>query len=87
MVSMNDPSIVLYLSSPKACLSNYHNSNVPFSIMQLSQTVNYPGAGRPGLFAGCDNDMLCWAENEQGRSMGSCADVRQSFKKKKDPGN
>lgn len=56
---------------------------VLFSIMQLSQTVNYPGAGRPGLFAGSDNDMLCWAENEEGRPAGSRADVRRSFKKKK----
>lgn len=52
-----------------------------FPIMQLSQTVNYPGAGRPGLFAGCDNDMLCWTENEEGLPIGSPADVRQSFKK------
>lgn len=52
-----------------------------FSIMQLSQTVNYPGAGRPGLFTGCDNDMLCWAENEEHQPTGSRADVRQSFKR------
>lgn len=69
----------------KACFNNYHTFDVPFSIMQLSQTVNYPGAGRPGLFAGCDNDMLYWAENEEGQPTGSCADVRQSFKK--GPGN
>lgn len=53
-----------------------------FAIMQLRQTVNYPGAGRPGLFAGHDNDMLCWAENEERPPTGSRADVRQSFKKK-----
>lgn len=70
--------LILLLS--EACLT------VPpmflFSIKQLSQTVNYPGAGRPGVFAGCDNDMLCWAQNEEGRPTGTRADVRQSFKKK-----
>lgn len=56
-----------------------------FSIMQLSQTVNYPVAGRPGLYAGYDNDMLYWARNEEGQPIGNQADVRQSFKKKKRP--
>lgn len=74
--------VIVLLS--QVCSNNYHNSDGPFfSIMQLSQTVNYPGAGRPGLFAGSDNDMLCWAENEEGRPAGSRADVRRSFKKKK----
>lgn len=53
-----------------------------FAIMQLSQTVNYPGAGRPGLLAGRDNDMLCCTENEERQPTGIRADVRQSFKKR-----
>lgn len=83
MVSTDDPGIVLRLSALRPAWITTIPPMFLFSIMQLSQTVNYPVAGRPGLFAGCDNDMLCWAGNEEGQPIGNQADVRQSFKKKK----